>query len=48
MEKIKEILNKGLDEYESNHKIVGYKKSTIKAIKNCKMIENEISQTSLF
>ena len=36
MEKIKEILNKGLDEYESNHKIVGYKKSTIKAIKNCK------------
>ena len=36
MEKIKEILNKGLDEYESSHKIVGYKKSTIKAIKNCK------------
>ena len=33
MEKIKEILNKGLDEYESNHKIVGYKKSTIKKTK---------------
>ena len=26
MEKIKEILNKGLDEYESSHKIVGYNK----------------------
>lgn len=36
MEKIKEILNKGLKKYESSHKIVGYKKSTIKAIKNCK------------
>ena len=36
MEKIKEILNKGLEEYENSHKIVGYKKSTIKAIKNCK------------
>lgn len=36
MEEIKEILNKGLEKYESSHKIVGYKKSTIKAIKNCK------------
>ena len=36
MEKIKEILNKGLEEYENRHKIVGYKKITIKAIKNCK------------
>ena len=36
MEKIKEIFNKGLEEYEKGHKIVGYKKSTINAIKNCK------------
>lgn len=36
MEKIQEILNKGLEEYENKHKIVGYKKKIIKAIKNCK------------
>ena len=36
MEKIQEILNKGLDEYIEKHKVVGYKQKVIKAIKNCK------------
>ena len=36
MEKIQEILNKGLGEYEKKHKIVGYKQKVINAIKDCK------------
>lgn len=36
MEKIQEIINKGIEEYEKNNKIIGYKKKTIKAIKDCK------------
>ena len=36
MEKIQEILNKGLDEYLEKHKVVGYKQKVIKAIKDCK------------
>ena len=36
MEKIQEILNKGLDGYLEKHKVVGYKQKVIKAIKDCK------------
>ena len=36
MEKIQEILNKGLDEYLEKHKVVGYRQKVIKAIKDCK------------
>ena len=36
MEKIQEILNKGLDEYLEKYKVVGYKQKVIKAIKDCK------------
>ena len=36
MEKIQEILNKGLDEYLEKHKVVGYKQKVTKAIKDCK------------
>lgn len=36
MEKIQEILNNGLEEYEKENKIVMYKKKVINAIKNCK------------
>ena len=34
--KIQEILNKGIDRYLEEHKVVGYKKKVIKAIENCK------------
>ena len=30
MEKIQEILNKGLDEYLEKHKVVGYRQKVIK------------------
>ena len=36
MEKIQQILNKGIDEYIEKHKVVGYKQKVIKAIKDCK------------
>lgn len=36
MEKIKEILNKGLEKYIKENKVIGYKQKVIKAIKNCK------------
>lgn len=36
MEKIQEILNKGLEKYEKENKIIGYKKKVMKAIKDCK------------
>ena len=36
MEKIQEILNNGLKEYEENHKIINYKQKVINAIKDCK------------
>ena len=36
MSKIQEILELGLKEYEGNHKIIGYKKKVLNAIKNCK------------
>ena len=36
MEKIQEILNKGLERYEKENKIIWYKKKVIKAIKDCK------------
>ena len=36
MEKIQEILNKGLDEYLEKNKEVGYKQKVIKVIKDCK------------
>ena len=36
MEKIQEILNKGLDKYIEKHKTVGYKQKVIKAIQECK------------
>ena len=36
MEKIKEILNKGLEKYEKENKVIGYKKKTMHAIKDCK------------
>ena len=36
MEKIQEILNNGLEEYEKENKIVMYNKKVINAIKNCK------------
>ena len=36
MEKIQEILNNGLKEYEESHKIINYKKKVINAIKDCK------------
>ena len=36
MEKIQEILNKGLEDYEKKHKIINYKKKVINAIKDCK------------
>ena len=36
MEKIQEIINKGLEKYEAKNKIMLYKKKVIEAIKNCK------------
>ena len=33
MEKIQEILNKGLEKYEKEHTIVSYKKKAIEGIK---------------
>ena len=36
MEKIQEILNNGLEKYEREHKIIGYKKKVMHAIKECK------------
>ena len=36
MEKIQEILNKGLEKYEKENRVIGYKKKTIHAIKDCK------------
>ena len=36
MEKIQEILNKGLEKYEKENKIIGYKKKVMHAIKECK------------
>ena len=36
MEKIQEILNKGLEKYEKENKVIGYKKKVIDAIKECK------------
>ena len=36
MEKIQEILNKGLEKYEKENKMVGYKKKVIREIKECK------------
>ncbi len=36
MEKIQEILNKGLEKYEKENKVIGYKKKTMHAIKDCK------------
>ena len=36
MEKIQEILNKGLEKYIKENKVVGYKQKVIKSIKNCK------------
>lgn len=36
MEKIQEILNKGLEKYVKEHKVIGYKQKVIKAIKDCK------------
>lgn len=36
MEKIQEILNKGLEKYIEKNKVIGYKQKVIKAIKDCK------------
>ena len=36
MEKIQEILNNGLEKYEKENKIIGYKKKVMHAIKECK------------
>ena len=36
MEKIQEILNNGLEKYEKENKIIGYKKKVMRAIKECK------------
>ncbi len=36
MEKIQEILNKGLEKYIEKNKVIGYKQKVIKEIKNCK------------
>lgn len=36
MEKIQEILNKGLEKYMEKNKIIGYKQKVIKEIKDCK------------
>ena len=36
MEKIQEILNKGLKQYEEKHKLIEYKRKVINAIKDCK------------
>ena len=36
MEKIQEILNKGLEKYIKENKVVGYKQKVIKSIKDCK------------
>ena len=36
MEKIQEIINKGLEKYEAKNKIMPHKKKVIEAIKNCK------------
>ena len=36
MEKIQKILNKGLEKYEREHKIINYKKKVIHAINECK------------
>lgn len=36
MEKIQEILNKGIEKYIEKNKVIGYKQKVIKAIKDCK------------
>ena len=36
VEKIQEILNKGLEKYIEKNKVIGYKQKVIKAIKDCK------------
>lgn len=36
MEQIQKILEIGLDKYNKNHKVIGYKQKVIKAIRNCK------------
>ena len=36
MEKIQEIISKGLEKYEVKNKIMPYKKKVMEAIKNCK------------
>ena len=36
MEKIQEILNNGLEKYEKENKVIGYKKKVVHAIKECK------------
>lgn len=36
MEKIQEILNKGLEKYEKENRVIGYKKKTMHVIKDCK------------
>ena len=36
MEKIQEILNNGLEKYEKENKVIGYKKKVMHAIKECK------------
>ena len=36
MEKIQEILNKGIEKYIQENKVIGYKQKVIKAIKECK------------
>ena len=36
MEKIQEILNKGLEKYIEKNKVIVYKQKVIKAIKDCK------------
>ena len=36
MERIQEILNKGLDEYLKKHKVIVHKQKVINAIKDCK------------
>ena len=39
MEKIQEIINKGIEKYYKEHEVIGYKKKVIKAIKDCKTEE---------
>ncbi|MEI3355872.1 MAG: IS91 family transposase [Clostridia bacterium] len=36
MEKIQEIINKGIEEYKNKHKIIGYKQKVIESIRRCK------------